>query len=533
MPNLNNTILTDKHYYAQTLFNINEIKKDIDLKHAKDEISENQADEVSVIWNYLFAGLIREGLKYDYISAQNSERDIIRITMDNVQFDCYAKDLKDIFKNEYSILINKENCNLNIEQHDISLGAEGSSIKSEKEIQLENELKELKAKTSEQIKQLQYTINHDAPTGLKNKKAYAEAIKELLPPYTIISVDVNNLKETNDNYGHQAGDTLLKNTAIALTTYFKHSCYRTGGDEFIIITKNMENATVENNLNNALKALQQIDDGLLYSFSYGYATNAEADTPNDVFKIADKRMYDNKTAYKKKNNIPPRGTTYITEIPKENKIIEYNNKYEQYKDIDTFIYDAYEMTLIPPGGTIGDKVRAIVAPLYIYENNNHVPIMVVMVNKMGIYEAFISESEEKPTIQFNFDDNSYLVRGFFVDGKFQSRILLSGETLSMGYNLNKDNHIEYRSNSAEKTGYGHVTLNFQDRIFHIVPLSRNNNEHGIVQCIAGIINPDKSSVVIITNPNGYTSFVGLDQNKYQLLTYWQEDVLCAEIIAQR
>ena len=526
MDELNNVILTDKHYYVQTLFDINEIKKDIDLKVARDEISESQSKEINIIWNYLFAELIREGLKYDYIRTGNS-RDIVRITIDNIQFDCFADKLKEIFGSEYDEFINPEKCNFKIIQNDISLMTE--SEKTDKEAILEKELKELKEKTSLQIKELQYTINHDAPTGLKNKKAYAETIKTITPPYALISLDVNNLKETNDTYGHQAGDRLLKNTAKALTMYFKHECFRTGGDEFVIITKKEEQEIIEC-LENASNILQQIKDGLLYSFAYGYAFNDGKQTPDDVFKLADQRMYENKKKYKAANNIPPRQIDEPAE-DNEQRVIEYNYKDEQYKGIDSFIYDAYELSLIPPGGGQGEKIRMIVAPLYIYEDNGHVPVMVVMLNKMGRYETFISK--EQPALQITFDENEYLVRGIFSNGKFQSHILLAGNTRQMGYNLNIDNSVEYRSVSPEKTNYGHISIEFQGYRFHIVPLANKNDNNGIAQCLIGIDSPTGKRMSMLTNFNGYTTFVGTDKHRYQIVTYWQEEVLCAEIIPQR
>ena len=61
--------------------------------------------------------------------------------------------------------------------------------------------------------------------------------KEKFVPLTLVMVDVNGLKLTNDAFGHKAGDMLLKKVANIL----KRECRsediiaRIGGDEFILL----------------------------------------------------------------------------------------------------------------------------------------------------------------------------------------------------------------------------------------------------------------------------------------------------------
>ncbi|MPN20785.1 Diguanylate cyclase DgcN [bioreactor metagenome] len=55
----------------------------------------------------------------------------------------------------------------------------------------------------------------------------------------VLYFDLNNLKETNDKYGHAAGDALLRRIADVLRlicAQLKHAkCYRVGGDEFVLL----------------------------------------------------------------------------------------------------------------------------------------------------------------------------------------------------------------------------------------------------------------------------------------------------------
>lgn len=75
--------------------------------------------------------------------------------------------------------------------------------------------------------------------------AYTEAIAELdkeinlgNPDFGVMVADINNLKKTNDIYGHDIGNELITHAAKILSDTFKtNSIYRIGGDEFVIILR--------------------------------------------------------------------------------------------------------------------------------------------------------------------------------------------------------------------------------------------------------------------------------------------------------
>ena len=85
----------------------------------------------------------------------------------------------------------------------------------------------------------------DSLTGVKNSTAYTEAIEELNkeinlgnPSFGVIVADINNLKKTNDTYGHDVGNELIVHSARILTDIFKtSSVYRIGGDEFVVVLR--------------------------------------------------------------------------------------------------------------------------------------------------------------------------------------------------------------------------------------------------------------------------------------------------------
>lgn len=82
----------------------------------------------------------------------------------------------------------------------------------------------------------------DIMTGLANRTAFEReihSIDEHISEYSsvyCISLDVNNLKEVNDSYGHVAGDSLITGTAEIIKHVFGDhgNAFRVGGDEFVV-----------------------------------------------------------------------------------------------------------------------------------------------------------------------------------------------------------------------------------------------------------------------------------------------------------
>ena len=114
---------------------------------------------------------------------------------------------------------------------------------------------------------------------------------------------MNNLKKTNDKYGHETGDALICEAAKLICTTFTHSpVYRIGGDEFAVIllgadffdrekifAKFQKTASHNRKENKAVVASGFAD------FVFGADKNVAA-----VFDRADDFMYENKKKLKKK-----------------------------------------------------------------------------------------------------------------------------------------------------------------------------------------------------------------------------------------
>ncbi len=91
---------------------------------------------------------------------------------------------------------------------------------------------------------LEKSYIYDNMTGLLNRNGYYTVSADMIDPQllqnkkiVIISIDLDNLKEINDKFGHHAGDTAIKIVAKALKQYIGEDgiAARFGGDEFVAI----------------------------------------------------------------------------------------------------------------------------------------------------------------------------------------------------------------------------------------------------------------------------------------------------------
>lgn len=97
------------------------------------------------------------------------------------------------------------------------------------------EIKELQEK-------LKHMAGHDLLTGLPNRSLFLEYLdqtikesKRNMAMFAVVFIDLDDFKGINDNFGHEAGDMVLKKMALTLTGVLREDdiIARMGGDEFI------------------------------------------------------------------------------------------------------------------------------------------------------------------------------------------------------------------------------------------------------------------------------------------------------------
>lgn len=594
---INNIVLEKKHLYMQLLLNAEAIKKQEELNSIKKENDMEEYSDINDIWIKSFIGLIREGLKYDCIQMSDGNK-IIRLTIDNIQFDCGIDKLQEELGSLYNQTINDT---VNITYMDNTVNfipnslSKNNNEKSQKELELEKEIQMLKERAKKQKEQYLKEINYDSMTGLRNKKAFKEDIELLNCGCYFISIDANELKRTNDTLGHVYGDKLLTGIAENIKKIFGDYSYRTGGDEFYVILSDVTEDIVISKIKNLKDSLSShSESGMTFSVSSGYAYSENKDDRQNSIEEADRQMYKDKQEYhskhyypdsrlgddissddilpepienkqddieeeivfddintdntnkninvKQKNNTQSdkkdmreqRNRLNIPNNQKESKesvkevTPKYNYSFNKFKDVNTFIYDTYDLTVLAQGAENGDKIKMLIAPLKAYTDNNHPEIMCLLINKFGEIQRYASD-ELSPTLQVSFCDYEFIIRGMFVNGKFTSKIIPAGSTLAMGFSININTYVPQRSQNEELTNYGHLVFEHDGYIFHVVPMAKENDSNGVAPCFICIERPDKTKALVNTNENAITLFE--DNGKsYQILTYWQNNLLCADII---
>lgn len=146
----------------------------------------------------------------------------------------------------------------------------------------------------------------DELTGLYNRRAYEEGLDRIrkdVPSEKRIVVaifDVNGLKEVNDKLGHASGDEMLRGAASTIRSVYGSygKCYRTGGDEFVVILEEpVEKLSV---LNESFEKAAEKWHGKQVAelnISYGVALSEEVCSIDEQIILADQRMYFAKKAY--------------------------------------------------------------------------------------------------------------------------------------------------------------------------------------------------------------------------------------------
>lgn len=157
--------------------------------------------------------------------------------------------------------------------------------------------------------QLRFLAMHDNLTGLYNR-AYFDAELERLAggrqfPIGVVMADVDGLKGVNDKFGHAAGDRLLQQAAKVLLETFRAEdiVARIGGDEFVVLLPGANVIVVDE----ILKRISVSQETFKYakhectlSLSLGSATAQTGEDLLEAFKLADKRMYREKSSRKRR-----------------------------------------------------------------------------------------------------------------------------------------------------------------------------------------------------------------------------------------
>lgn len=162
-------------------------------------------------------------------------------------------------------------------------------------------------KKGRRVEELEQFALNDSMTGMYNRNAYDYFVKNEkdFEGYVIVTFDLNNLKQCNDQYGHRAGDEYIINAAHIIEDNFERygKCYRIGGDEFCCIIPKGRYFKIERVMHKIDQDVEILNHKNIIpvpvGIAYGYAVFTADDTdPEKVRERADEDMYRNKKAMK-------------------------------------------------------------------------------------------------------------------------------------------------------------------------------------------------------------------------------------------
>jgi diguanylate cyclase (GGDEF)-like protein len=149
----------------------------------------------------------------------------------------------------------------------------------------------------------------DILTGAPNRGAFQRDLELLLSDdkkenFRLIMMDINDLKQINDEYGHKEGDNAIKIAYEYMTSAFKSgTSYRLGGDEFTCIMKDTEISIYNNGVDLLLQKFESSKNKFPYFLNmaigsdvYYYDKNINID---EFIHSIDQLMYYNKQKMKK------------------------------------------------------------------------------------------------------------------------------------------------------------------------------------------------------------------------------------------
>nr|WP_275888492.1 GGDEF domain-containing protein [Desulfobulbus alkaliphilus] len=154
---------------------------------------------------------------------------------------------------------------------------------------------------------LQYSASTDKLTGLMNRHRFLDvAERELLQyeryqrDFSIILLDLDHFKQVNDQYGHNVGDFVLKQTAEILLhcSRKQDAVARWGGEEFIMLLPATELDTAVLVAERIRRSIEDYnyESGIKLTGSLGVASLARLDALDigALVNAADERLYQSK-----------------------------------------------------------------------------------------------------------------------------------------------------------------------------------------------------------------------------------------------
>lgn len=151
---------------------------------------------------------------------------------------------------------------------------------------------------NELLNKLEKLSYMDNLTNVYNRNFYNNFIDEFKThprkSVGVIFADINALKKTNDSFGHELGDKLIKWSAKFLKTNLNGLIFRIGGDEFVCIVENVLESTFHNIVNDLKEKIDALQEKHM---SIGSTWSSSFPDIENIISTADSNMYEEKKKY--------------------------------------------------------------------------------------------------------------------------------------------------------------------------------------------------------------------------------------------
>lgn len=170
------------------------------------------------------------------------------------------------------------------------------------------EMRHLEKELERSYKKVQLLARVDDVTSLYNRRYFYENLERICSIYdrredetsfSLIAIDVDNMKFINDQYGQQKGDDVLRHIASAMRNSIRKSdiCFRTGGDEFAVLLPDCDKTAA---VNVAKAIAKNVSDQAVplgeskfekITISLGVATYVHGTDISEIISAADRKLY--------------------------------------------------------------------------------------------------------------------------------------------------------------------------------------------------------------------------------------------------
>lgn len=372
---------------------------------------------------------------------------------------------------------------------------------------------------------LNYMSYYDFLTGAYNRNKYIKYIesfhKDKVKSMGVVFIDINGLKDINDNFGHANGDSAIMSVCVIIKKYFNfHNVYRIGGDEFVVLCEDISKQLFEELV---IWLSEEFKENMVYSVSIGSIWSEDNIDINKLIKIADERMYQDKKRYYNKNKLRDSKIEVISDLTDStNNILFKHRDLNNEVYFDTLMIEGYSKAYEKLAYNTYDIIVSIcidknlITPIYQSENN--------------IFNFPIKENSEKtfsyikkhlihPDDRILFDSNTHLKSIDSFNNSKQDDLELNFEYRRLGTDKRYYWALIYMLKMSSKNKLGekqtHILVAIKN-IDHLMQIHKNQKD-----ILTGLYNYEgfceQTSLLLKKYPDKCYVIIMMDIDKFKVI----------------